>query len=260
MAASEEGTKRWDAFMVVFALASLVPMLWVEARDLTWNDPLFRRLALVDFVFVTAFAAEFGVRAARAKDRRRFFRDNWYDLLGLVPLYAEGLAWLRAARVLRLMRVLRAFRAIGFIGRVYRESRVGSTVGVAAAIVLAIATGFYFVESGRNPAVDSWTDAAWWAVTTTATVGYGDIVPRTPVGRVLATFLMLTGIGLFGVIASSLSAAIARVARGDDAGDEAMRALLRRHKDLVQRHSRGEITDEELAKATEDLLTISRRT
>lgn len=252
-------TKRWDTVMVVLALASLVPVGWIEVRELTWADPLFRRLALVDLGFVAIFALEFVVRLYRAPDRGRFFRDNWFDLLGLVPIYAESLAWLRAARVLRILRVLRAVRAVGFVGRVYRESRIGSTLAIAGAVVATIATAFFLAEEGRNPAVQSWGDAGWWAVTTMATVGYGDVVPRTSTGRLLATVLMITGIGLFGVIASSLSQAIARVARGDDDGDAALRALLRQHRELVVRHSRGELSDEELERATSDLLAIRAR-
>jgi len=257
-AASEATSKRWDAVMIVVTLASLVPIAWVEVRDLTWADPLFRRLAIVDLAFVGFFAGEFCVRFARAPDRPRFLRDNWYDVLGLVPLYAESLAWLRAARVLRVLRILRALRGMRFVGRVYRDSHLGATMTIAAVVVLSIATCFYFAEFGRNPAVQSWGDAVWWAMTTTATVGYGDVVPRTSIGRALAAVLMVTGIGLFGVIASTLSSAIMRV-RGADDADDVMRALLRQHRDLVVRHSRGELTSEELERATDDLLKIRGR-
>jgi voltage-gated potassium channel len=95
-------------------------------------------------------------------------------------------------------------------------------------------------------------------MTTTATVGYGDVVPRTTTGRGLAAVLMVTGIGLFGVIASTLSSAIMRV-RGADDAEEAMRALLRQHRDLVVRHSRGELSEDELERATADLLKIRGR-
>lgn len=256
--ARETTTRRWDALMVVVALASLVPMAWVEVRELSWPDPTFRRLAAIDLGFIAFFALEFVVQLARATDRRKFFRENWFDLLGLMPLYVESFAWLRAARVLRMTRVLRVFRAVSYAGRIYRESRVGVPLAIASAIVLVIATAFYFVENGRNPAVQSWSDAAWWSITTTATVGYGDVVPRTSVGRLLATMLMLTGIGMFGVIASTLSGAIARVGK-PDTEDASTRALLRQHRDLILRHSRGEITDAELERATDDLLAIHNR-
>lgn len=258
-AASETKTKRWDALMVVVALASLVPMAWVEARELSWPDPTFRTLAAIDLAFVAFFALEFVAGLARAEDRRKYLRENWFDLLGLVPLYVESIAWLRAARILRITRVLRAFRAVAYAGRIYRESRLGIPIAIATGIVLSIATAFFFVEYGRNPMVQSFGDAVWWALTTTATVGYGDVVPRTPTGRVLAGVLMVTGVGLFGVIASTLSAAIARISGPPRDDDACTRALLRQHRDLVARHARGEITDEELERGTEDLLAIRRK-
>lgn len=251
----EPSTTRWDAFMVVVALASLVPLAIVELRDLTWADPLFRRLALVDLGFVVFFAGELIVRFVRAPDKARFVRQNWYEALGLVPLYAESLAWLRATRVLRILRVfraLRAMRALSFVARVFRASHLGLIASIAAGVVLTLAGVFYLVEHGQNPAVRHLGDAVWWAVATTTTVGYGDVVPVTGFGRTLAAALMVTGVAFFGVVASSLTTAIAQIGSEDATVD----ALLRRHEDLVVRRERGELSAEEFAAAVRDLRAL----
>jgi voltage-gated potassium channel len=244
--------------MVVAAVSSLVPLLWVELRDLSWPDPQFKKLALIDLGFVIFFAIELAVRFSRATDKKKFVRENWYEVLGLVPLYAEGLAWLRATRVFRLFRVfraVRALRALSFIGKVFRESHLGLIVTIAAGLVLTLATAFYFIERGGNPNMQSFGDAVWWAMTTTTTVGYGDIVPRTTGGRVIAGVLMVTGVAFFGVVASSLTTAIASIGKQDDSLD----ALLRRHEDLVVRRERGELDDEAFATALRDLVTLHRK-
>ncbi len=245
--------------MVFVALGSLVPLVIVELRDLSWPDPYFKKLALVDLGFVVFFAFELAVRLVRAPDKKRFVRENWYEVLGLVPLYAESAAWLRATRVFRLFRVfraVRALRALSFIGRVFRESHLGLIVGIAGALVLTMATAFYLVEHDANPQVHSFGDAVWWALTTTTTVGYGDIVPHTTGGRVVAGTLMATGVAFFGVVASSLTTAIARIGKKEDEGVD---ALLRMHEDLVLQRERGELTAEQYASKLADLRAVHRR-
>ena len=56
-----------------------------------------------------------------------------------------------------------------------------------------------------EPSIESFPDALWWAVVTTTTVGYGDLSPETPIGRILAVVLMMLGIGIIGTLTSSIT-------------------------------------------------------
>ena len=99
----------------------------------------------------------------------------------------------------------------GLSGRVVRlwGGLVGKTlVVVIPAIVAAGAGGVWIVEKDGNGAIDSYDDAAWWAVTTVTTVGYGDIAPVTVEGRLIAAVLMVTGIAVFGVATANIAAAM----------------------------------------------------
>ena len=66
------------------------------------------------------------------------------------------------------------------------------------------------VERGHNSELGTFPDALWWAVVTVTTVGYGDIVPVTPVGRAFAYVLMIGGIGLFGALKANLASIMTR--------------------------------------------------
>lgn len=68
---------------------------------------------------------------------------------------------------------------------------------VGNSILLVATTVFYLVETGVNPAIDNYFDCFWWGVVTITTVGYGDVVPVTTVGQIVAIFLMYTGTVLF---------------------------------------------------------------
>jgi voltage-gated potassium channel len=63
-------------------------------------------------------------------------------------------------------------------------------------ILLVSATIFYFVEFGINENINSFYDAFWYLIVTIPTVGYGDIYPKTEVGRIIGTIIMFTGMGL----------------------------------------------------------------
>ena len=72
------------------------------------------------------------------------------------------------------------------------------------------------VEKEGNSAIDSYGDAAWWAITTVTTVGYGDIAPVTTEGRVIAAVLMVTGIAAFGVVTANIATGMTKKRQPDE--------------------------------------------
>jgi voltage-gated potassium channel len=76
------------------------------------------------------------------------------------------------------------------------------------AVVVISSMAFYAAEVGRNPGVTSPWDALWWGVVTLTTVGYGDVSPLTPEGRIAAMALMVLGIGLFAAITATVTSAL----------------------------------------------------
>jgi len=76
----------------------------------------------------------------------------------------------------------------------------------------------YLVESGDPEAkITNIEDAFWWAIVTVTTVGYGDLYPVTPGGKIVAAMLMVVGIAILGVLISTLGAGLieSRFSRGD---------------------------------------------
>ena len=66
-------------------------------------------------------------------------------------------------------------------------------------IVFIFTTLVYFVEKDVNPKMNEFFDVLWWSFSTTSTVGYGDIVPVTVLGKIIGILLMLIGVALFGI-------------------------------------------------------------
>ena len=167
----------------------------------------------VNWVIWLAFCAEFGARFAVAPNRQRFLRQSWFDLLIItvsppfgVPESFQSVRAVRALRILRLVRAL-AFLSIGIktSRRALRHRKFHYVLVLTAAVMVLGATGLYVVERGQNDSLTSFWDALWWAMSTTTTVGYGDIYPMTGEGRLIAVLLMLTGIGVIGIFTATIA-------------------------------------------------------
>ena len=109
---------------------------------------------------------------------------------------------------------------------------------VTVATVLAV--GAATLERLFDPGVGTYGDALWWAVSTVSTVGYGDVVPTSPAGRIIGTVLMLTGLGLIPLLTSAVVSALvaqrSREAREQELSDLAQ--ILERLDRIEQRLSR----------------------
>lgn len=249
-----------DAIMAVLALASLGPIFYVELEGLQWPDPRFQLFAAVDLVFVLAFAGDLVWGLVQAKDRGAYLRRHWYELPGLVPLYAEAFSLLRAAQLLRFARVLRLLRLVSAYRRMrglqvldalFNSYKLGHTLLVSSVVVVGLAAVVWILERNTNPALSEFPNALWWAVVTATTVGYGDITPQTGLARVCATILMLMGIGLIGMVASSLSNALLSV---DQAQAQAAPSLVGELERLAALREKGHLTEEEFSAAKRRLL------
>lgn len=83
-----------------------------------------------------------------------------------------------------------------------KHKGVSYAIYILLLVVTSASFGIYAVEKGTT--VTSLGDAFWWSIVTVSTTGFGDIAPKSVIGRIIATVLMFTGIGVFGVIMSTI--------------------------------------------------------
>ena len=118
----------------------------------------------------------------------------------LIPGMGDA-RFLSFARLARLARVMKA-SGKSLIRLANQLGRVGA---VTLLLVVTCAYVAYNAEHPVNPDFSDYGQSVWWAIVTVTTVGYGDVVPITRVGRVTATVLMFSGLGLLGVLAGALA-------------------------------------------------------
>lgn len=142
------------------------------------------------------------------------------DLLAILPFYIPFIIPidLRVLRILRIFRLMRIFKlnryisALGTLRDIFRRKKhqLISSVSVVLVLMLISAVLMYNAESEAQPdAFDNALSALWWTVETLTTVGYGDVVPVTPIGKLLSTGISLLGIGLVAVPTGIISAGFA---------------------------------------------------
>ncbi len=188
----------WELTMAGLAVA-FVALAFVEQT---------RMVLALDTALTVIFLAEFSLRFWAATSRAAYVRGHWIDLLALIPAIRE----FRILRLARLLRGVRAFsgvyRALARYGSLARNRGLLGLFAVWAVVMVLSSLGLYAAEKGVNAAIDSPFDVLWWAVVTMTTVGYGDVTPVTPEGRLAAMVLMILGIGLFAAITATVTSSL----------------------------------------------------
>ena len=140
------------------------------------------------------------------------------DFLAIAPFYvsmlfAVDLRFLRVFRLLRLLKITRYSPAIETLGRVlYNERRALLSAMMFMLILLVFAASLMhmFERQAQPVAFGSIPEAMWWAVVTLTTVGYGDVAPITPLGKLLGGVVTLLGVGTFALPAGILASGFAQ--------------------------------------------------
>lgn len=220
--------KAFDVGLIVAIFAS-VAVVVLSTMPSARVEPYSSIYLALEWCFTLIFTAEYVLRlmVVRRPARYAFSFFGIIDLLSILPaflgLIVPGGERLLVVRTLRLLRIFRVFKLARYLSeatalrRALYDSRHKLAVFMTTVlIVVLIASAVMHVVEGNagNSDFDSMPDAMYWAVITMTTVGYGDVVPVTPFGKVMTTLLVLVGYSLIIVPTGVLTAEIAGTARG----------------------------------------------
>ncbi len=235
-----EGLSPTNRAIAALILLSVVAAILESEPTITAGREWLTRA--VELVFGALFAIEYAVRLWASAEDERFgtgIRGRLryaatpaaiFDLIALSPVLlglAGGEAYIirlvRLIRVLRLARLGRFSAAVRSLLEAVSERRYELLMSAVVALILLVvsSTLLYLVEGAGQPdAFGSIPRAMWWSIATLTTVGYGDVYPVTPFGKMLAGLTALTGIGIIamptGILAAAFSDALQRRRRTVD--------------------------------------------
>lgn len=197
-----------DPFLILLAAAA-IPLIIIETGDPSPSD---HSLVIAGTWGIWgAFTANFAARLVIAVHRRDEFWKLAGDLTLIVALPVFSLGERQAIPVFALFPlVIIVFRTLQK-GRVFR--RTGYKLRTDPIRIVAFVVPFVWLLSAaliwrferEIGTVDSVGDSLWWSIVTLATVGYGDISPKTTTGRVVAVGVMIVGIGMFSIVTAKLA-------------------------------------------------------
>lgn len=207
--------KMCEIFLVIIIIINII-CLGFETDKIVYlqYNTLFSQIELISVII---FSIEYILRLISMEKLKDALKPLMIiDLLAILPFYLplKGLD-LRILRTFRLLRILRMFKlaryfdALQMIGRVIFKKRYEliSIFGVLLLLMFISSFLMFYAEAEAQPNIfHNILDTFWWALVTFTTVGYGDVYPITPIGKVLSAIIVLIGIMLFALPTSILTA------------------------------------------------------
>jgi voltage-gated potassium channel len=209
----ESDTPAGRAFDVVVIVAIVLSVVAVLADSMDAAAARYgKALDAIEWMFTILFTIEYQARLACVERPLRYATSFFgvVDLAAVLPTYLAVFfpeaQVLIDVRVLRLLRVFRIFKLTRYLtefrllGRAMANSmrKILVFLSVVIMVVLVVGTLMYMIE-GPQHGFTSIPKSIYWALSTITTVGYGDIVPKTELGRTLASLVMLIGWGILAV-------------------------------------------------------------
>jgi voltage-gated potassium channel len=185
----------------------LAVTLWVIALwYLSWKDSSYKFTLMHDAMLWSLFIVETLALSILVDDTKRYLKGNWINLVIIVlglPILWGGIAFGYALRALRLFTLFSLLFHVGSsVRQLLSQNSLGPTL-FGAAIVIVMAG---FMIAVIDPGISSASEGIWWAWVTVTTVGYGDVVPTSSLGRFFGGILIFIGIGLFAMLTASFAA------------------------------------------------------
>jgi voltage-gated potassium channel len=213
--------KLFDEILLAIILISVGVVMLESITEI--REKYGNILTITEWVLTILFLVEYIVRLVCSPNPRQYALSFFgvIDLLAILPTFIslaipimQPLIVIRALRLLRIYRILKLYRFIqetNYLLIALRASfrKIFIFMLFILVIVLLLGSLMYVVENGEN-GFFSIPLSIYWAVITLTTVGYGDIVPVTDLGKFIATFIMLLGYSIIAIPTGIVSAEISR--------------------------------------------------
>lgn len=219
--ADDRVSKAFDISIIVLILISILAVMLESVKSIQENYGTFFKY--LEWIITIVFTIEYAVRVWIVRRPFRFIFSFFgiVDFLSFIPSYialfvtgTQGLMVIRALRLLRIFRVLKLNRYVNesaYLVQALKASRYKISIFLYAVVMIIIVVGaiMYLVEGEQN-GFDSIPRSMYWVIVTITTVGFGDIVPHTTVGQMIASFIMILGYAIIAVPTGIVSVEISR--------------------------------------------------
>jgi voltage-gated potassium channel len=220
----EHDTKPGKLFDVVLLWLILISVIVVITESIPEiHQSVYHIFRAIEWTLTILFSIEYLLRIWSSPKPLKYIFSFWgiVDFLSILPTYLDlfftGYHYLLNVRIFRLLRVFRILRLVRFNkeARFLLDAIKGSSYKIGVflmaifAMVTLMGTLMYVVEDGKN-GFTSIPQSIYWAIVTITTVGFGDIVPQTILGKFVAAISMIIGFSIIAVPTGIITAEIAK--------------------------------------------------
>jgi voltage-gated potassium channel len=218
--------RAFDVALIVTILASVAAVMIESLQSVrAAYGPWLRA---IEWAFTILFTIEYMLRLACVERRLRYATSFFgvIDLASILPtylsLFVPGTQYLLVIRILRVLRVFRILKLVEYVGEAevlmiaLRQSRRKISVFIATVAALTVVLGaFMYLIEGDAAGFTSIPKSIYWTIVTITTVGYGDIIPSSPLGQAIAGLIMLLGYAIIAVPTGIVTVELSRVRSAD---------------------------------------------
>jgi voltage-gated potassium channel len=209
--------KKFDVVLMVLIIVSVILANLETLANLP--PPVQRLFFILEWGFTVVFTIEFILRLIVAPKPLKYILSPYgiIDLIAIVPTYLSliltGTHAIIIVRALRLLRVFRLFEMSGYVNQgaillsAFKRAKDKIIIFLFFIFIVVNIVGavIYMLEYPANPSFDSLPRSVYWAIVTLTGLGYGDIVPESAVGQILASFVVLLGYAIIAVPAGLIT-------------------------------------------------------
>jgi len=216
--------KAFDVTLLIVILLSILVVMLDSIPAV--RDGYGQYLTILEWIFTGLFTIEYILRTMIIEKPRKYVFSflGIIDLLAILPsfisMFLAGSQYLMVIRSLRFLRVFRIFKMVKYLREIQTLGgalllslrKISVFILFVFLLVIIMGSVMYLIEGGEN-GFDSIPSSIYWAVITITTVGYGDIVPVTMMGKAMASLMMLLGYGIIAVPTGIVTVELAKSAR-----------------------------------------------
>ena len=185
-----------DLVLISFTLISRVPI------------NIYYGIIVFDTIVCIVLWNDFFTRLSQSNNKKRFILKNWLEIMAAIPfdlimmpfaLNAYNLSLLKILRFIKIMALFSQF--LETIDVFLKKTHLDEVFGVTLLVVLASTLGLYLFDSSINSLFDS----LWFVLSTITTVGYGDVMPQTAIGKTIGLITLIIGVLLFSAVTGAMA-------------------------------------------------------
>jgi len=216
--------KAFDVILMWVIILSVVTVVLESVGSI--RASYGRALYLTEWFFTLLFTVEYVLRFGSVERPLRYATSFFgiVDLLAVIPtylsLFVPGSQYLLSIRILRLLRIFRILKLTEYVSEasilhnalLASRRKIGVFLFAVMTIIVIVGSSMYVIEGEEHGFTDIPT-SIYWAIVTMTTVGYGDISPQTPLGKALASVVMIIGYSILAVPTGIVTVEISQATR-----------------------------------------------